>query len=105
METIMNKRKLQSVLGYEVKDHVISGLLVGLIAIGIGFYLQVKYNKVDLIPEYLDTFKEAFLKKSLLGALLVFLIFNYMDKLYSSKGVILSVIICGIYILKLKFFG
>lgn len=100
----MDINKIKSVLGYEIKDHVVSGFIVGLIAIGLVFFLQVKYYGLDAMPEFINDFKEPFLKRSLLGALAVFLLFNYMDKLYSSKGVVLSVVICGIYLIKIMFF-
>lgn len=86
------------IIGYEKLDNMITGVIVGIIAIVGTFYAQVKYYSIGQIGSYSSEFELPFLKRSLLGALLAFLIFNYFDKTYAMKGVLLTVITMGVYI-------
>lgn len=96
--------KYKRVIGYEWLDNVITGFLLGVLAIVLFYFLQEKYYHVDQLGVYGLDFKIPFLKRALIGTLLVFLIMNYLDKLYAMRGVLLALIIAGIYLVKEMFF-
>ena len=93
-----------------IKDHLITGLLIGLLlpSLGIlGFYL---YNFGDT---ELHSFLDVSVKEKLLSPLLslccvinlaVFYLFVQNDHFLTSKGIILSTFVYGFIIVLLKFF-
>ena len=85
-------------VGYDKLDNLWVGIIAGFIAMGAIYYSQTHYYNMSAMGEYADGFKIPFLKRSLLGALFVFLMFNYFDKTYAMKGVLFSVILVGLYI-------
>jgi len=96
--------KIKNIIGYEKLDNALTGLLIGFGAIFFIYYFQLSYYHTDVLGEYGIDFKIPFLKRSLLGALFVFLLFNYFEKVYAMKGVLLSVFIVGIYLVIKMFF-
>jgi hypothetical protein len=94
---------IKCIVGYEKLDNMLTGIALGSMAIFMTYYGQIRYYAVDKIGSYSSEFDSPFLKRSLLGALLVFLIFNYFDKTYAMKGVLLTVIAMGIYLV-IKYF-
>ena len=96
--------KYKKYIGYELFDNVFTGLILGFIAIFGLYYAQSSYYHTDALGQFAIDFKIPFLKRALIGALIVFLIFNYLDKLYSMRGVLFSLIIAGIYLLTKMFF-
>lgn len=97
--------KLKQIIGYEKLDNVLTGLVLGFIAIGGIYYFQSLYYRIETLGDYGVSFQIPFLKRSLLGALFIFLIFNYFDKTFAMKGVLLSVIIVGVYLVYKLFFS
>jgi hypothetical protein len=89
---------IKRIIGYEKLDNMLTGLALGFAAIILAYYGQINYYAVDRIGVYISEFQTPFLKLSLLGALFLFLLFNYFDKTYAMRGVLLSVIITGIYL-------
>lgn len=85
-------------IGYEKIDNLITGLICGFLAIGLTYFFQVRHYSVDQLGSLISEFQTPFLKLSLLGALFLFLVFNYFDKTYAMKGVLVSVIISAIYL-------
>jgi hypothetical protein len=92
-------------IGYELTDNVFTGMILGFIAVIGLYYAQSSFYNTEALGEYAIDFRIPFLKRALLGALLVFLIFNYLDKLYSMRGVLCSIIVCGIYLVIKMFFS
>jgi hypothetical protein len=97
----MELQKFKSIIGYDWTDNIFIGLFLGLLGISLAFYLQYKYYAIDSFWEYKNSFIAPLLKRSLMGGLVVFLLFNYFDKLYSARGVFIAVLLTGLYI----FFG
>jgi hypothetical protein len=56
------------------------------------------YYNVDALGELGSPIKVNILKLSLLGALFLFLLLNYFDKVFAMKGVLMSVIIVATYV-------
>jgi len=86
------------IIGYEKLDNMITGFFIGISSIGIAYYLQLSHYKVDALGQFGDGIKDDILKLSLLGGLFSFLILNYFDKEFAMKGVLISVIIVGVYL-------
>jgi len=97
----MNYNKIKSIIGYDWTDNIFIGLILGLMGIALAFYLQYRYYAIGSFWEYKNTFVTPLLKRSLMGGLVVFLGFNYFDKLYAARGVFIAVLVTGLYI----FFG
>lgn len=91
-------------IGYEKLDNVFTGMVLGAIAIIGLYYAQSSYYHTDSLGQFAIDFKIPFLKRALIGSLIVFLLFNYFDKLYAMRGVLFSLIIAGIYLLIKMFF-
>jgi hypothetical protein len=89
---------IKHIIGYEKLDNVVTGIIVGFLGIGTTYYWQVRHYSVDQLGNLISEFQTPFLKLSLLGALLLFLGFNYFDKTYAMKGVLVSVIITAIFL-------
>jgi hypothetical protein len=91
-------------IGYEKLDNVITGMVLGFIAIVGLYYAQSSYYHTDSLGQFAIDFKIPFLKRALIGALIVFLVFNYLDKLYAMRGVLFALIVAGVYLLIKMFF-
>ncbi|MBL7789978.1 MAG: hypothetical protein JNL75_09155 [Chitinophagales bacterium] len=85
------------IIGYEKLDNMITGFILGCLAIGLAYNLQIAYYNIEALGNYGEGIKDDILKLSLLGGLFTFLVLNYFDKVYAMKGVLLSVILVGIY--------
>lgn len=88
----------QRIIGYEKLDNMITGLILGFLAISIAYFAQISYYNVDALGELGSPIKVNILKLSLLGALFLFLLLNYFDKVFAMKGVLISVIIVATYV-------
>jgi hypothetical protein len=96
--------KTKQILGYNYLDNLITGIILGTVAIILVYYIQVKFYGIASLGEYSEAFRVPFLKRSLLGGLAVFLGFNYFDKLYAMRGVLFAIILFGIYLVVKMFF-
>ena len=96
---------IKRIIGYEKIDNVLTGFGLGTFAILLLYYFQGRYYSIGSLGYYALDFEIPFLKRALLGALIVFLVFNYFDKLYAMRGAILSVIMFGIYLVIKIFFS
>ena len=86
------------IIGYEKFDNMITGFLLGLAAIAIAYILQDSFYNVSTLGEWGAAIKIDMLKLSLLGALFIFLLLNYFDKVFAMKGVLIAVIMVAIYL-------
>lgn len=86
------------IIGYEKFDNMITGLLLGIASIAITYLLQDSFYNVSALGEWGAVIKLDMLKLSLLGALFIFLLLNYFDKVFAMKGVLIAVIIVASYL-------
>ncbi|MCE2963289.1 MAG: hypothetical protein ACK5UE_09165 [Chitinophagales bacterium] len=86
------------IIGYEKFDNMITGFILGIAAIAITYLLQDSFYNVSALGEWGAGIKLDMLKLSLLGALFIFLLLNYFDKVFAMKGVLIAVIIVAIYL-------
>jgi hypothetical protein len=86
------------IIGYEKMDNMVTGFILGFLAIGLTYFAQMAYYNVDALGDIGAPIKVNILKLSLLGALLLFLLLNYFDKVFAMKGVLMSVIIVATYV-------
>lgn len=96
--------KLKPYIGYEYSDNVILGFLCGILGILLIYYAQLKYYGIYNIWEHKGVFTIPFLKRSLMIGIPIFYLFSHFDKLFSARGVIISLISVGIYLIYLMFF-
>lgn len=101
----MNTSNFKHIIGYHWLDNVLTGFLLGGLSIAVFQYAQIEYYHVDSFTADNSIFYIPFLKRSLLGGLVIFLLFNSLNKLYAMRGVLLAVIIFGIYLVKMMFFS
>lgn len=90
--------EFKRILGYEKFDNMITGFLLGLAAIAIAYILQDSFYNVSALGEWGAGIKLDMLKLSLLGALFIFLLLNYFDKVFAMKGVLIAVIMVAAYL-------
>jgi hypothetical protein len=86
------------IIGYEKMDNMVTGFILGFLAIGLTYFAQMAYYNVDALGDIGAPIKVNILKLSLLGALFLFLLLNYFDKVFAMKGVLMSVIIVATYV-------
>jgi hypothetical protein len=86
------------IIGYEKMDNIVTGFILGFLAIGLTYLAQMTYYNVDALGDLGAPIKVNILKLSLLGALFLFLLLNYFDKVFAMKGVLMSVIIVATYV-------
>lgn len=86
------------IIGYEKFDNMITGLILGIASIAITYLLQDSFYNVSALGEWGAGIKLDMLKLSLLGALFIFLLLNYFDKVFAMKGVLIAVIIVASYL-------
>ena len=84
--------------GYEKMDNMVTGFILGFLAIGLTYFAQMAYYNVDALGDIGAPIKVNILKLSLLGALFLFLLLNYFDKVFAMKGVLMSVVIVATYV-------
>jgi hypothetical protein len=77
---------------------MITGFILGIASIAITYLLQDSFYNVSALGEWGAGIKLDMLKLSLLGALFIFLLLNYFDKVFAMKGVLISVIIVASYL-------
>ena len=97
--------KLKRVIGYEKFDNVITGILLGVFGIVAAYYGQMAYYNVEALGIYGNSIQTSILKLSLLGALFIFLVLNYFEKMFAMKGVLLTVIIVAAYLVYKIYFS
>lgn len=95
---------IKHIIGYEKIDNMITGMILGFAAIILTYFGLTNHYSIDRIGDYSSEFQTPLLKLSLLGALFIFLLFNYLDKTYAMKGVLISVIITAIFLVIKMFF-
>ncbi|MCU0329123.1 MAG: hypothetical protein MUE53_09045 [Chitinophagales bacterium] len=79
----------RALVGYSWKDNVFIGFITSALSVGIVYYLQVKHYQISVLAhEHSVLFTFPLLKRSLLGVIPVFFLFNFMDLLYSLRGVL-----------------
>lgn len=86
------------IIGYEKFDNMITGFILGIASITITYLLQDSFYNVSALGEWGAGIKLDMLKLSLLGALFIFLLLNYFDKVFAMKGVLIAVIIVASYL-------
>jgi hypothetical protein len=86
------------IIGYEKMDNMVTGFILGFLTIGLTYLAQMTYYNVDVLGDLGAPIKVNILKLSLLGALFLFLLLNYFDKVFAMKGVLMSVIIVATYV-------
>ncbi len=94
----------------KIKDHLLTGLFVGLLAPSIGIFL---FYYLNYQSRGLEDFLSFSVREKLLSPLLslccvinlaLFYIFIQFNLYFSARGVILSTFIYGFFIVVLKFF-
>ncbi len=86
------------IIGYEKMDNMVTGFILGFLTIGLTYLAQMTYYNVYVLGDLGAPIKVNILKLSLLGALFLFLLLNYFDKVFAMKGVLMSVIIVATYV-------
>lgn len=86
------------IFGYEKIDNMLTGFIVGILAVGLAYVIQDSYYNLHALGEWGAGIKIDILKLSLLGALFSFLVFNYFDKVYAMKGNLIAVILIAVYL-------
>ncbi len=86
------------IIGYEKFDNMITGFILGIASIAITYLLQDSFYNISALGEWGAGIKLDMLKLSLLGALFIFLLLNYFDKVFAMKGVLIAVIIVASYL-------
>lgn len=97
--------KFKRIIGYEKIDNMITGIVLGFFVIFIAYYFQEAYYHIDVLGSFGDSIQVHILKLSLLAALFLFLVFNYLDKIFAMKGVLISVIITAFFIIYKLYFS
>lgn len=90
-------------------NNIFLGIVLGLIVPALTVFLiyKIRFNQYSL-DEFIDVFIQRKVLSSLLSLcvipnLLVFMIFIWLNHLYSARGVLLSTLIVGFFIVGIKF--
>lgn len=103
----MNHRNLKPIyFGTNFTNHILTGLLFGLIVPAITFFIIYKVRYVGGAKNILFMFPNLYvpmIQLSLVPNLGLFFLFNWKDKIFSTRGVVLATILIGIGLIVLNF--